>query len=340
MKSIFRIALLVAIIAFGVSTPLGVRAQGACTLSAEDCALIEAVTANSDKHTKFTIESWALTASVTGMPSGDVNVDISGNGAVDVSNFDPTTMSDPAAALKNLVLALNIASASVKVGAAEQKGDLEIRIVDGFLYLKGSNSTAMGGTDGKWLKISLDQLLQNPEFKSSFEQAFQAGTQAGMAGAGMGGMAMMPNLVSMEAGDGPTVGGAATRAITTSINFAELAKMLSDPSASQAFQNLPGGAGAQLSALLPMLQPILNGTKFSFVQYLGKDDKLFHGFDINLSIDDISMFMMMMGGSSGAAPTGPAKVDVKFTVRLTGIGEAVNVQVPAEATEMPIPGSN
>jgi hypothetical protein len=338
MKSFFRIALLLAVVALGVYAPMAVRAQGACTLSADDCKLIDDVTANSDKHTKFTIDSWAFTASVTGLPQGDVNINVSGNGAVDVSKISSADASDALAAAKALTLALNIASASAKMGAAEQKGDLEIRIVDGVVYVKGSNPSSAGGTDGKWLKMSLDKLFDDPSFKSTFEQAFQAGSQAGMAGAGMGALGAMPNLVKTEAGDGEAVGGMPTRSITTSINFAEVAKMLSNPSTSSMFQNLPGGAGAQLQALLPLLQPILEKTSFSFVQYLGKEDKLFHGFDINLDIADISSLMMMMGGGAGgAAPsTTPMKVEVRFTVRLTGVGEDVTVEVPADAVEAPM----
>jgi hypothetical protein len=79
MKSIFRFVLLMAVVALGFAglTPANVSAQGACTLAADDCALLEASAAvAADQYTKFTIESFSFVMNLTGSPTGDVAIDV------------------------------------------------------------------------------------------------------------------------------------------------------------------------------------------------------------------------------------------------------------------------
>jgi hypothetical protein len=93
-----------------------------------------------------------------------------------------------------------------------------------------------------------------------------------------------------------------------------------------------------VAQLLPMLEPVLNGTKASIVNYIGKDDKLFHGMDINVDIADLGPLLnlaMMGSGGSGAAPTGaPTPLTLKFTLRLTAIGADQTIEPVADAVEM------
>lgn len=335
---LFRIGLLIALIALVAFVPFTAKAQDGCLegLSAEDCALANAVMSGDANYNQFVMD-WTFTAKSSGLQAtagGEIDVTVTGGGAVDAS----TVQADPAkpeSIFNGLKFSINMTAAAALPGQPAQSGDLEVRIVDGKLYAKGTEATK-----GEWWTQSVEKAIQSGSGGAGMGDLTQQLQGALSNPAALGGMAAftgMKGLVTGSATDGPTVDGVATREITANVALDVLAKGLTSEEFRPMLKQLLAQAGlgamipdeqlAQLSMLVAGFEPTLKATKLSFSQYVGKEDKLFHGFalrfSLNVDANQAAMFQL----------PGALNVDVVLDVRLSKIGTAPEIVAPEGAIE-------
>jgi hypothetical protein len=342
MKITFRLALLVALVAMLAFAPAlnVVRAQDCPPgLSAEDCALLAKINTPTEMASSFKIEGFSINIAVTGAPTGDLSLDVTGSGALDTSKVDSAALSggDTAALIKGLIFQLAM-NAALKQGGSDQAGDLEIRIVGGEVYLKGAMVTG-----GRWFKLPPEQLAgaaggglpvdpgmaqglaENPAIVGALTQLFSS----------------IPSAVTYSAAGGPTVGGKATRAITTSVNLEAIVKGLFAAGNRDALKSLLGALGAgpvddaqlaQLDQIVVLLEPTLKATKIEFTVYGEPTEGKFAGFALVIQTTVDQTLAGLLGG------TNPISVSVKAEVKVAEMGQPVTVEAPADAVTPP--GSN
>jgi len=315
MKSIFRITLLVALLALGLSAAIvPTRAASPCEalgLSSDDCALIDAV--NASKNNVFTIDSWSVKVNVSGTPGGDVTADISGTGAVDASavKADPAKTDSFYTGLK-LQLA---GSGTVNASGKEQKGDFEIRIVDNTLFAK---------LNGQWFKGDMKSLADSQS--SSLGSLGSMGSM-GSSGLDFASLAALPGLLKAEAKDGPAIGEQKTRQVTLTVDLGAVV----NPANLDAVKKALGPAGAQADMLLAGFGSILQNVKITLVGYYGVDSKHFHGLDLSINATIAKEAAAMLG----SALANDVKADISFSTRLTKFDEAVTVEAVPDAKPLP-----
>jgi len=340
MKSILRLGLLVAVLALlvtGVSAPA--RAQGGvCAFGADDCALLEKVAGNSASVKSFVIESLSVKFAASGLPNNtpDINFEVSGSGGLDASGIAADAMADPAAVLKGLKAALKLTASATGAAAAAQSIDLELRIVDNWLYLNAGQAT--GGT---WIKFGLDKAM-------AAGGAMSGGMNPMMAQSMMSNPAVANFIVALTTmegvatgavTDGPTIDGVATKSFTTSISLDALVKGLTSeefrPKLKEllaAFgQTIPDSQLAQLSMLSTMLEPTLKATTFTITQYIDPAGANMHGIMIVFDTTVDPSLAAMAGGAAGGSPI---KVSFSLDFQMSKLGEPVAVEPVADAADM------
>lgn len=322
--------------AFMVMPILSVKAQDCPEgVTGADCDLLTA--AGKAQYTSFTIDSYTVGINVKGAPTGDVVVDVKGSGAIDGSKLMPggTMLTDTTEILKALLMVLTI-DAKVDASGKSQAGTIEVRFVDGVAYFKAS---MQGDT---WFKADVEKLLaagggmgMNPA------DMVDMGSNAALTEA-LNALTKLSGVATTTVTDGPEIGGVKTRQFTTEINVAALVNGLLGPDFRAQLKTLAGQFGApiddaalaQLSGVVTMFEPLLKATKISAVQYIGVDDKLVYGADL--------MFATTVDAMTGAmfGLTNALSVDINFSIRLSGVNKPVTVEPVADATDLPLPGSN
>ncbi|CAG0954011.1 hypothetical protein ANRL4_00257 [Anaerolineae bacterium] len=327
MKKILRYALLLAVMTLAFAPVFTTNAQGCPEgLSADDCALLDA--AGKANVTSFTIDAYTVKLNVKGIPGSEMSADISGTGGMDLSkmaSFDPAKLAE---SLKDAVIALTADVKATQAGT-EQASGLEVRIVEGVVYVKVSQ---MGD---KWYKADLAAVLAN-----SSSAGIDMGTFEGLAGSTgmMDGLGNIPGLITGSAADGEDIAGVKTRAITINVNLGAFVSALSDPTASAGLLEVLKQAGLpvddsmlqQLTMVAAMLKPVFDNTKISLTQYIGTETKMLHGFDVNVSVKLDATSAAMLGAPS------PVDFEFAFTIRMSKLGEGFTVEPVADAAELPL----
>src|SRR5579864_8656096 len=158
----------------GLVPVFGVHAQNAsgCTLSASDCALLNAAAANLPKVTSF-VQNFDFSLNLTNAGQ-TVNAKVSGSGPFGVDTS--ANMSDQTAALSAINLQLDLSGSVSAPGQADQAGKISVIITCGVVYFS---------TDGKtWQGVQLSQLagigqamMSSGSSGSSMAQAQSAAVQ-------------------------------------------------------------------------------------------------------------------------------------------------------------------
>lgn len=325
MKSIFRFAMLAAIAMMLALTPaLTTRAQGTyCPkgLQQADCDLLTA--AGQNKLTSFVMDYTAAFKTV-GLPAttGDISLDVKGNGPLDISNVKAgSSMTDPAAVFKALVMQ-NTLSAKLTTKDQTQSGNFEFRIVNGVLYYMGDVATK-----GKWAQFDLSKNMP----------AMTSNPAAGMMDPKM--IAQFVDLfgdaISGTAADGDTIDGVKTREITVSLDLDTLLKDLTSDKGIAVLKTIMAASGQkmtdaqlqqavqQIKQALPLLEPTLKATKISIGWAIDADKKQYRGFSLTFSTDIDKTLASFMNATTDI------KIDFSLVVTLSKLNEAVKVDAPA-----------
>ncbi|GAB4547071.1 MAG: hypothetical protein OHK0023_07750 [Anaerolineae bacterium] len=321
----FRNLMLAALAALLLVFPVFSASAQGCPqgLSAEDCTLMEEATAAFTGTTAFKMESWSFNLTVSGLPgTPDTTVEVTGDGVFDSSKV-VVDANDPLSFLKGLVLALNMQAKLT--GPQELSGDLELRIVNDTLYAKGEQAT-----QGQWQKVPLDQLAGAAGGSLPIDPSMLGGMM-GMGEGAEGLNALFASATTWAAEDGPTIGGVSTRAISQSIDLSAVVKTLTSPEGLEALKGLMAMTGQQLddaqlqqlTAFVPMLEPVLKGVTIKGVNYYGTD-KTFRGLKLELGL------ALDQQGAALIGFPGAVNMQLMLDVRLTDLGQAVTVEAPIE----------
>lgn len=339
MKFTFRLALLMALVAVIAFAPAlnVVRAQDCPPgLSAEDCALLAKINTPVEMAPSFKIEGFSVNLAVSGAPGGDIALDVTGSGALDASKVDAAALNtgDTTALFKTLIFQLAM-NAALKGGGADQAGDLEVRVVGGEVYVKGAMITG-----GQWFKLPADQLAGAAGGALPVNPGMAQGLAQDPAVAG--GLAQLfaavPSALTYSSAEGPTVGGKATRAITTSVNLEAIVKGLFAPENREALKGLLGALGAgpvddaqlaQLDQIVVLLEPTLKATKIEFTVYGEPTEGKFAGFALVIETTVDQTLAGLLGGTNAIS------VSVKVDVKVAEMGQPVTVEAPADAVAPP-----
>lgn len=337
MKSILRYGVLAALImVMAAASVVTTNAQGATLcpkgLTADDCSLLT----GSKAATSFVMD-YTVTAKTAGTTS-DFDLEVKGSGPIDVSKV--TAGTDPSKMYAGLLFQTKM-DASLAAGSQKQAGSIEIRIVDGFIYINGDQATK-----GKWMKVDLAKVTQSsmsglPVSPSSLNTAVDPALITALEG-------LAGDALSGKSADGPTVDGVATKQITVSLDLNALVKSLGTDKGAAAIAQIaamvPGGASASgmdpkqiqqaVSQFQPMLEPTLKATTISFSWLIDPAAKQYRGFSaiIKTTVDP-ALAAMMSGGAGGAAPKA-ISVDLELNVTLSKLGAPVTVDPVADAVDM------
>jgi hypothetical protein len=217
---------------------------------------------------------------------------------------------------------------------AAQKGSIEVRIVNGNVYFK----SAMLGGD-KWQYVTGAELQSLITTMSS--QMSGAGGAGGTGGANpmsnpemLGAIMAAPNIpgvITGEAEDGPTVDGHPTRKVTYNLNLATLVGAQEfRPVIKSALSQQAAGTevtDAKIDETIQQATAALQNTTFSVYVLVGTDDKVTHGFGLNIdaTIDEATSKLLKSSGS------GSINASLDFT--FSKVGQAVTVEAPADAVK-------
>lgn len=286
-------------------------------IGASDCALIAAATGeNAAKLTSFVMD-FTVDAEASGLQEGNFSLTVKGSGGIDLSKVDPS-VTDINEVLPSLIFSV-IMDASLTSGTENQSGTVEVRVVDGRVFLRGFD-----GTDA-WQEVPLEMLSgQLGAFGGSSDDL-----------GGLLGNLNNPALADLfgaiqtvySASDGPTIDGVRTRAITATTDLKPFLQALADPNISEALSQIipqDDPNTAQLGSFLPLLGAIFEELNVVATQYYGTDGT-FRGLKLELNLGVDGQMAAMLTGA-------PNDISVQFTldVRLSKLGEPYTVEVPIQ----------
>jgi len=360
MKFTIRIAVLMAMVAaLMVMAPAAkpAQAQGtsgdiwqylaAAGLKADDVALLQAASANLKDLNSFTMD-YTLTAKVSGTGTSDGDVSVTGNGgfAIDKSKITmpaagTTAMTmDPAAtaAALNAITFQNTIKGTANMASGSKNASFEARIVGGVLYFMGDTAT-----QGKWMKVNLADALKqaqasNPMMSGSGSTAAQAQIATLFSDpailAALQSIPTIPGFITASRGDDVTVGDQPSAQISIVFDIGKLAAAKEiQPLIAAALKAQSGTAPdpSQVTQISTLAGTLLAKTSITVKWLVGTTDKQIHGFGLHV---DATVDASMFTGST----TGPTVVNFDFLVKLTNLNQAVTVDVPTGAVDVPLSG--
>jgi len=355
MKFTIRFTVVLVIIAMiAAIAPKSVQAQGSPNfgLSDADAKLLK------DSFSSFKAKSFQMDytfkVNVTGAPNGDATVDVTGSGPF---AFDATKMTPGGgqmAALGGLTFQ-NVISANVTSAKTTMNSTTEIRIVDGEIYVKGDMATK-----GKWMKANLADALKTAQSSMTKMNPMMGGpggaatpSAAGMQAAAMTifsdpdvqtALAQIPNIpgfIVAKRGADQTVDTVTVATITVTADFTKFAASPAFKSLIKAglkFQATQKGADPttvtddQVTSFATIAQSTLKKGTITLTFLVGAKGEGIRGFGFSV---DASVDSSMMTGK-----TTPINATVDFLIKLSKLDQPVTVDVPAGATDFPMPGAS
>jgi hypothetical protein len=326
MKKMLRFGMAAAVIGMLAVAPMASRAQGGpCFpgLSTEDCELL--AKADTMMPNMFAIDSYDVAVNVTLGSNVVADIKATGSGVLDASKVvvDPA---DQASVFKGLIFALT-ADGAVNAQGQNQAGKLEVRIVDGILYIND-------GT--KWQKTSVEDALNSSgaAMPVNPSTAGDLANNPAILGA-LQSLSAIPDFIKVTVADGESVDDKATKVFTFEVSLAALVNGITSPEFKPQLQALFQLAGqevtdqqlAQLTQITTIFQPVLDATTINFVRTIATDGTPY-GLELRFSttVDQTVGALLQL--------TEEAKVDISFKVQISKVGQPVTVEVPADAVEI------
>jgi len=323
MKSIVRFSTLLLVLAIVLLPALSARAadQPCFGLQKADCDLLYAAF-TPDGTAKINSANFAFKLTVDASVAGDasstgkVNVEGTGLAGKDAAAKDPMTQ-----ALFQLALKL---SASGMGQAKAQDFSTDIRVVAGSLFFN---------VGGKWTELSLQEAAT-----TASGMAGSMGGAGGLPGGAGASAAATPDpatvqallkalsdpaVMKVEAKDGPSMDGKATREFTDTIDLVALLKSKDfAPVLDQMKKSSTSSANFD-----PKQLDALKGLKLVLTTNVGKDDKIVYKLGLNIkgNWDD--------AGAKTLKVKGAGNFTLDFSLQLSKINQAVKVDKPTGATK-------
>ncbi len=321
-------------------------------LQSADCQLLSAGTKASILTLKSFYLDYDINFKVTGTPDGDSALTVHGTGPFDANGADLTGLNPAGGSqvlgkvtglLGKIILGTTVDAATTTKGKTTNL-HVELRVLNNMLYI---NETKL--TQGKWKFRDLKML---------------AWMVAGMAGAGQlpGAVATQPaaapssadimaqmqslmkidGLITAERGPDVTVG---SDKIAAFIFHVDLQKLYSSPDLVAMIKTAQAKQPAdkqktddEIKATITKLATANKDLKLSFTRFVGADDKLSHGFSLDLTgpadlsgLKDLAPASATSNSIAAAALSGPVGLDIHFKVLLSAIGQKANLTAPADA---------
>jgi hypothetical protein len=306
------VAMLVALLTMAASA---VNAQDTCFgLAADDCTAIGEASANTAAASSFH-QSFTLDFSITGIPGGDVTLNVTGEG--------PVAGSDSAAFPLNF-------STDVTVAATTPDGDqnitLALRAIDGILYIQDPASE-------QWAGMDIAQAMSNPQVLGLPIDPAQLADPAGAMGLDAEALgASLPSLMALAETPGFLT---YTRDGDTYTFTADIGLLLKAPEYSAAATSLGEAFSgnpqtAQFASMLPLLPMVLNEGKIVVTQVVDPELNAVTG--LGLDITGV-VNSAMAGGDASAAPI---NLNFSLAIELSQLDGEFTFEVPEGAQMMPM----
>src|SRR5258706_667393 len=346
MKSLIRVATLLftaitLVVSVAIAPGLTAYAQDTCFgLNADDCNLVKAASTPEAyaKLTSFTMTH--VNTITTSSASGNNNLDVSitGNGAY--SSDQPFVVTTPATETpdESLTLQDTTTITTKRAGKDARSINFEIRIVNATVYFQTSA--------GKWVSTSLAKMRGNSiamltvfgdpsQLRASLKAAFEALARSDIVGAERSADTTVEN-----------------QQIASFVYHFDLAKASSEGNLGPIIKLLGGRLGTldklsdeELNSKKDQLAKALKNTQLTITRYVGVTDKLPHGIaiDVIANIDPQDLVGLAptpsatssAPGTSPLGTTGPIMINTHYELKLSGIGNKVDVTAPANAVAMP-----
>jgi hypothetical protein len=321
MQLVKRSAVLLAAFAISILSSLtDTRAQApdCFGLRQADCKIVSTADANLAKLTTFAYELDVALAYDSGEYGGEYK--LKGNGMYEGNLIGTATMAEMTAALKNLKFTLE-ASGSVANrmprSSSTNEFDVQIIIVDGMVY---ENSTYTYG----WQVRPLSNMLTSFDTVATPDPVI---TRA---------LAQLPKIKGMikarRTGAAPIL--EKQRQIEFVYTF-DINVLLKSPELRPVLRELLERSGSNIEYsdrdiqnIASILSQALTGTTMKVTRWVGSKDNLYHA----LTLD----FVLAANPKTfGYAIQPVVKGNLHFDIKLTGIGQPVDVTVPEEALPSP-----
>ncbi len=330
MKSFKRLSLLLALVLVVGSLPaISVRAQATCFgLADADCKILSTADANVVKETSFAQEfTFSLKANNNGQAT-EINATGTGSFAVDPAMMGKMNMSDPTAALAGLKLSLDV-TGSTKGTGSDQSGKASLIIVNGVIYANAN--------DGKgWMGAKLSDLTSQGTSMAAGNPAAAMATDPALLAA-LAKIPSIPGFIKLEkTTNSPELDGQKQIEFVYTLDIKSL---VTSKDLYPIIKTIAGAAGGgsdltdeQLAQFGQLAGTALGNTTIKITRWVGATDNLYHALaiDLNASIDPAVM------GGSGPATT----VALNLLVKLTKVGQPVDIKAPADAKMMTPPPSS
>jgi len=340
MKTRLLALLLIVVMALGLAASVSAQDSSMCfNLSADDCAVITAASANSSSIQAFNYTvNFTLNADLSSVAAmagpgtpNKIDVKVNANGAMILEK----EAKPPVAATFNLD-----ANADMGTGAQSAKASLVLK--DGVAYYQDPASS-------KWIGMKLADLLKAANLPipvdsllsgdlSALSAMANPQTMGAMAGgmnpADLEALMKIPGFIDYKRLPDESLGDAKVSPFALTVDVIPL---LSSPEFSKLMQSMSSSdpQAGMAAAMIPMLAQ--NATlKLTVTQYVGADDKLIHklAVDGELKLDLSALAAMGASTGSNAAPAmGPITGNVHFDVELSDINSAdIKIAAPEGAT--------
>ncbi|MCB9454066.1 MAG: hypothetical protein H6672_21745 [Anaerolineaceae bacterium] len=318
-------------------------------LSADDCAILQAASANSANMTSF-IVNFKFNMALTGLAMlapGAGDISISADGAGPIAFDEAMAMSDnPYGAL---TMAMD-ANGSFSDGTSTDGGSASFVIVDGNFYLQDP-------TSGQWIGFNLQEVVESgileqngipfsPEMlmggggAPSAADATAALSMLGLSESDVAGLSSIPGFITNARLADESMMEQTMYPFTTTLDFAPLFASAEFDKLMNSILQLAAADDPSVAQFGPMVTMLLQNSQLTIStgQWIGANDMFVHRFtfDINAVIDLSALAGAAGGASGGNAPSlPPINFDVHLEMDFNEINVPVNVVAPEGATIVP-----
>ncbi len=304
-------------------------------LNTADCALVEGSVAPDALH-KLTSFNDTYEFEIKASDNAQITFDLASNGSGALQfkpeNFLQMFAGGTASVLDNLMLQSTLTN-TLTLGANTHSGSLEVRIVNGTLYIQGDQATG-----GQWRSIDLKTLAQRRGFRRAGGGMLGTFNIREMIGLFVTTQKLLatPGLVTASRAADMTID---NQSIAVFVYTVDLPTLFSSPLFPELLTTIVAAQGRgnkissdEITMLSQELATAFKGSTFTITRLVGTQDKLAHGLgvDLNASIDPQTLSVFPGGGGAGKTST-PVAIGFHFLVKLSAVGAPVSVTAPTNA---------
>lgn len=321
-----RVALLALLCCLLLAVPAFAQDAQTFGLSDEDFQLFTAANALSTTQTSMTYDLTVL-LSVTGVPDGDIVIDLAGTGALGGTDSP--------------LFQMDLEGTASVPGVGEAPVSLNVRVVDNVIYFR---TTSADGADSGWQGSTLEDALSQASAASGMPvdpMAAASDPTAALQGLGLSEDQMnnaMMSLMTLDPAQYISISrGDDVEGLAVFLVEARLGDLIGSQEISGLVGGLMGGMGGSTTETTPeqaamagqMITSMFADMQLTIGQTISAADSLVRGtaFDFTMSLDPA---MMGAPSESGA----PIAITLSMSIGLDNFGAPVEVVAPEGATMM------